>query len=219
MSASSVVFSETKANDRVGADGQFGVVTINLQAVFHAVKDEVNPNGPLHSMISHAYSLQAAVDGVTAAINANSLTVAEAEWETAREAARSALESYNTANAQELRYRNALQKAIDERTNAISHFNALKESKPNPKTYPSPAEIKKWEDSVSAAQRVVDEKAAEFLRASETTQLYYSDLNRMGAALNAASDREAQLRLKVHTLKGVANTAPDSQTGLKERLA
>ena len=217
MSASSVVFSETKANDRAITEGQFGVVTINLQAVFHAAKDEADLNGPLHSLLSQAYSIQAKAEAMTAEIQADNLTVAETEWEAARESARSALESYNTANAQELRYRNQLQKAIDARTNAIAHFNALKESKPNPKSFPSSAEIKKWEDSVKAAQRVVDEKAAEFLRASETTQLYYSDLNRMGAVLNAASDKEAQLRIKVNALRGVANTAPDSKTGLSEQ--
>jgi hypothetical protein len=65
-------------------------------------------------------TIQARAEAITAEIQTDNLTVAEAEWETAREAARSALESYNTANAQELRYRNQLQAAIDARNRTNS---------------------------------------------------------------------------------------------------
>jgi len=213
----SVEFVTTDHNASMG--GNPLIVALDLTAIAGASKDETDLSGPYHSLLSRAYSLQAAIDAATAEIKTSDLAFWEAEYETARAAARSALDAYNTANNQELRYRNALQRAIDERTNSIAHLNAVKGSKPSPALFPSADEIARWESAVGAAQKTVDEKIAEFDRASRTIQMYYSDLNEMGAVLNAASEKEMQLRVKVNALKGVANTAPDSKTGLKQRVA
>jgi tetratricopeptide (TPR) repeat protein len=196
-----------------------GVVKIDLTAVMKAAAHETDLNGPYHRLIGNAFSLQAQVEAATAEVNANNLAHAEDEWEAARGAARSALDAYNALNNQELRYRNELQKAIDERTAAIRHLNALKEAKPSPALFPSADEISRWESGVSAAQKTVDEKVEAFTDASQSIQLYYSELNQLGAVLNAASEKEKALRLKLNALKGVANTAPDSNTGLKQRIA
>lgn len=205
-------------NHNVDPSAGFGV-WIDLNAIMQAVKDESDLNGPYHSLLTQVYSIQAAVEATTVTLKANDLAFAEAEWEQARAAAREALDAYNVANNQELRYRNQLQRAIDERTNAIAHLNALKESKPDPKQFPSPDEIREWEQKVEAAQGVVDEKIADYNSASRAINLYYGDVNNLGAVLNAASNKEMELRLKVDRLKGIANTAPDSKTGLKEQLA
>ncbi len=201
-------------NNRVDPDTQYGVVVIDARAVLNAAHREAELDGPFHSLLNQVFSIQRTVEAATTEINADNLAVAETEHETARIVAREALDRYNTAANAELRYKNQLQKAIDSRTNAIAHLNALKDSKPNAKLFPSPAEIRAWEDSVTAAQNVVDEKVAEFNSASQSVQMYYLDLNQMGVILNAASEKEMQLRLKVSTLKGIPNTAADSKTGL-----
>lgn len=213
----SVSYSAT--DHSAGPSVGFGIVAIDLTAILQAVKNEADLSGPYHSLLSQTFSLQTAVEEATATINANNLAFVEAEWQKARQEARIALDAHNTANAQELRYRNQLQRAIDERTNAIAHLNAIKDSKPDARTFPSPDEIRAWEESVSAAQGVVDEKIEDYNSASRAINLYYSDLNNLGAVLNAASEKEMQLRLKVNALKGIPNAAPDTATGLKERAA
>lgn len=189
-------------------------ITIDLDAVVKASADEADLNGPLHTLINQTYSLKAAAESISKQINATNLAVLEGDFEKANAAAREALDAHTTANNQEIRYRNLLQKAKDNMNNASAHLTAIKNSKPDAAIFPLTAEIRAWEESVTAAQTMVNKTVDEYVRVSGEVQAYYNDLNRMGEVLNAASAKVADLRRRVDALKGISETAPDAGNGL-----
>lgn len=214
MSTSSVTFTESKANAHAITQEGYGVVIINLKAIFDAAHKEDDPSGPYHSLINQAYSVQATVDTITAQINAKTIEVLEAEHEATRVAARVAKARYDAAKQQELRYSNAELQAQNEHSNAFRNYANLKNNPPHPHTYPSKEEIASWEKAVADAKAKMDTAHEKVVSVAGEAQTYYSDLRQLAETFNAASKKEGELRNRLNALKGISHNKASIENGL-----
>ncbi len=129
------------------------------------------------------------------------LAKADAEHETARVKARELKEQLGKHNGMELVYKNAELSAEGENARAWQSLGFLKNNPPDPREFPSKAEIARWESDCVEAKAKADAAQETHVRASQAYQTWYYDWQRIKTEFEQAAQHEGELRAQRDALR------------------
>lgn len=130
------------------------------------------------------------------------LTKADADHEIARVKARELKERLGKHNGQELLYKNDELRAEGENQRAWQRLGALKNTNaPDPRNFPSKAEIARWEADCAEAKGKADAAQEAHVRASQAYQNWFYEWQQIKAEFEQAAQHEAELRAQRDALR------------------